>query len=204
MNLCVLASGKGSNLKYLFKAQKSNKIKSKIKLVISNNSKSGALKFARLKKIPAVHLSEFICLSKDEFFQKMLHELKKYRIDLIILAGYMKLLPSKIIKSYRHRILNVHPALIPSFCGTGMYGIKVHNEVLRYGCKVSGATVHLVDEQYDHGSIVLQKCIAIRDDETPEVLRSRILKLENKLLLNTIRLFESKKFNINGRKVYFT
>lgn len=204
MNLCIFASGKGSNLKYLYKAHKLGKIKSKIRLVISNNSASGALEFARLHGITALHISQKQFPDYESFTNKLLEILKTNKINLIILAGYMKLLPNQIVSEYKNRILNVHPALIPAFCGQGYYGLKVHEEVLKYGCKISGATVHLVDEVYDHGAIVLQQPVKIDDNELPESLRTKILKIENKLMMNAVKLFETKKFNIKDRKVFFT
>lgn len=204
MNLCIFASGKGTNLKYLFKAQKLGKIKSKIRLVISNNSYSEALDFARANGIKAIHISQKLYPNLDSFANALVVILKKHKINLIVLAGYMKLLPSKVVSEFKYRILNVHPALIPSFCGQGYYGLKVHEEVINYGCKVTGATVHLVDEIYDHGAIVLQKAIDVEYDETPESLRAKVLKLENRLLLEAVKLFETKKFNIKERKVFFT
>ncbi len=204
MNLCIFASGKGSNLKYLYKAHKLGKIKSKIRLVISNNSASGAIEFARKKGIKALHISQKQFSDYQLFTEKLLDVLKSSKINLIILAGYMKLLPVEVVAAYRNRILNVHPALIPSFCGQGYYGLKVHEEVLNYGCKISGATVHLVDEVYDHGAIVLQQPVKVNDNETPLSLRTKILKIENKLMMESVKLFESKKFNIVGRKVFFT
>src|SRR5207253_1815215 len=146
LNLCVLASGKGSNLNSIIEAQKSCKINSKVVLVISNNSGSDALNIARANQIPAIHLSQKLFNTGQEFNNKFLSLLKEYKIDLIILAGYMKLLSPEIIEAYRNRILNIHPALLPSFSGHGMYGIKVHEEVIKQKAKVTGATVHLVDE----------------------------------------------------------
>jgi len=204
LNLCVLASGKGSNLNSIINSQKSKKISSKVALVISNNSDSGALELARKHKIPAHHLSEKQFNSRKNFDNAFLKLLNKYKIDLIILAGYMKLLSPKIVRKYKNRILNLHPALLPFFAGTGMYGMKVHEAVLEAGCKVSGASIHIVDEIYDHGPIISQKTVKISDTETPQTLRKKIQKIEHKLYPETIRLFETKKLNIKGRKVYFT
>ena len=123
---------------------------------------------------------------------------------MVILAGYMKLLRPKIVKKYRNRILNIHPALLPLFSGTGMYGLKVHEAVVESGRKVSGASVHIVDEIYDHGPIVSQRTVEVSDSETPETLRKKIQRIEHRLYPEAIKLFETKKFNIRGRKVYFT
>lgn len=204
LNLCVLASGRGSDLRSIIRAQITGKIKSKVVLVISNNSNSNALNIAKENQIPAIHLSQKLFNTENEYSSRFLELLKQYKVDLIILAGFMKLIPLEIVRTYKNRILNIHPALIPSFCGQGFYGLKVHEAVLDYGAKVTGVTIHLVDEQYDTGPIVLQKTVKVKDDDTPESLRNRVLKLEHKLYPEAIKLFESKKFNIKGRKVFFT
>ena len=204
MNLCVLASGRGSNLQSIIRSRQTGKIKSKIALVVSNNSNSNALNIARNNQIPAVHLSRKLFAAENEYNSRFLKLLKEYRIDLIILAGYMKLIPLEVVRAYKNKIINIHPALIPSFCGKGLYGMNVHQAVLDYGAKVTGVTVHLVDEEYDTGPIVLQKTVKVHDDDTAESLQKRVLKLEHKMFPEAIKLFESKKFNITGRKVYFT
>ncbi len=204
MNLCVLASGRGSNLRSIIRSQKTGRIKSKVVLVISNNSNSNALNIANENQIPAIHLSQIQFNSENKYVNKFLELLKLHKVDLIILAGYMKLIPLEIVRAYKNRILNIHPALIPSFCGKGLYGLNVHQAVLDYGAKVTGVTVHLVDEEYDTGPIVIQKTVKVHDNDTAESLRGRVLKLEHKMFSEAIKLFESKKFNITGRKVYFT
>jgi phosphoribosylglycinamide formyltransferase-1 len=204
LNLCVLASGRGSDLKSIIRSQKSGKINSKVAIVISNNSNSGALNIAKSYQIPNFHLSQKMFASEEEYVNRFRELLKSYNVDLIVLAGYMKLIPIEIVKKFRNRILNIHPALIPAFCGKGFYGLHVHEAVLNYGVKVTGVTVHLVDEEYDTGPIVLQKTVKVRDDDTPESLQKRVLKWEHKIYPEAIKLFESKKFNIEGRKVFFT
>lgn len=203
MNLCVLASGRGTNLKSIIKSYKSGKISSRVALVISNNSQSGALEIARKNKIPAIHLSEKQFKSKKAFDEAFIKLFNKYKIDLIILAGYMKWLRPKIVKRYRNRVLNIHPALLPLFAGPGMYGMKVHESVIEAGCKVSGASIHIVDELYDHGPIVCQETVTVSDNETPESLRKKVQKIEHKLYPEAIRLYETKKLKIEGRRVYF-
>lgn len=204
LNLCVLASGRGSNLKSIIRSQKSGKISSKVAIVISNKSNSGALNIAKSYQIPNFHLSQKMFTSENEYVNNFFELLRNYDIDLIVLAGYMKLIPVDIVKKFKNRIINIHPALIPSFCGKGLYGLKVHEAVLNYGAKVTGVTVHLVDEEYDTGPIVLQKTLKVKDDDTPESLQKRVLKWEHKMYPEAIKLFESKKFNIEGRKVFFT
>jgi phosphoribosylglycinamide formyltransferase-1 len=204
LNLCVLASGRGSNLKSIIRSQKSGKINSKVAIIISNNSNSGALNIAKANQIPGFHLSQKMFNSEGEYVDRFFELLRSHNVDLIVLAGYMKMIPEEIVKQYRNRILNIHPALIPSFCGKGLYGIHVHEAVLNYGVKVTGVTVHLVDEEYDTGPIVLQKTVKIKDDDTPESLQKRVLKWEHRIFPEAIKLFESKKFNIEGRRVFFT
>lgn len=204
MNLCVLASGWGSNLSSIIHAGKAGKISSKIVLVISNNSTSNALNIAHENQIPAVHLSQKQFASEEEYENKFLDLLRLHKVDMIILAGYMKMIPLGIVKEYKNKILNIHPALIPSFCGKGLYGLKVHEAVLNYGAKVTGVTIHIVDEEYDTGPIVLQKTVPVKDDDTPETLQKRVLAVEHKIYPEAIKLFETKKFNITGRKVFFT
>jgi phosphoribosylglycinamide formyltransferase-1 len=203
LNLCVLASGSGSNLKAIIKAQKAGKISSKVVLVISNNSVSGAINIANEYQIPAVHLSQKLFKTQSEFDKKLLALLKKFKIDLIILAGYMKKISPALIKKFKNKILNIHPALLPLFGGKGMYGIFIHQAVLNSGAKLSGASVHIVDDKYDNGPIVLQKSIPVKDDDTPESLQKRILKLEHKLYPEAIKLFETKKVMVKDNKINF-
>jgi phosphoribosylglycinamide formyltransferase-1 len=203
LNLCVLASGRGSNLKSIISSRKKGKIKSKVVLVISNNSISNALNIARNNQIPAHHLSSKLFISESDYVRAFLELLKKYSVDMIILAGYMKLIPTEIVRAYKNRILNIHPALLPSFCGQGMYGLKVHEAVINYGVKVTGASVHIVDEEYDTGPVVIQKTVRVLDDDTPEILQKRVLKIEHKLFPEAIKLFETKKPTLIGRRVIF-
>ena len=203
MNLCVLASGFGSNLKSIINSQKKGKINSKVVLVISNNSTSNALNIARFNKIPAVHLSQKQFSDEAGYIKSFLEVLQNHKIDLIVLAGYMKMIPLDIIKAFKNKIINIHPALIPSFCGQGFYGMKVHESVIGYGVKVTGVTVHFVDEEYDHGAIIIQKTVKVLDDDTSETLQKRVLKVEHTIYSDAIKLLESKKYKLIGRKVVF-
>lgn len=202
LNLCVLASGSGSNLKAIINAQKSGKITSKVVLVISNNSGSGALETARKNRIPNYHLSQKLFTNEAEFCKRFTALLKEYKIDLIILAGYMKMIHPQIIKLYKNRILNIHPALLPEFGGKGMYGINVHEAVIKSGREVTGATVHLVDEVYDNGAIILQKEVPVKKNDTAETLAVRVLRTEHKLYPEVIKLFEEKKILIRKNKIH--
>jgi phosphoribosylglycinamide formyltransferase 1 len=204
LNLCVLASGRGSNLNSIIDSQQKGKITSKVVLVISNNSNSNALNIARSNQIPEYHLSQKQYNTEQEYTEAFLDLLRKHKVDMIILAGYMKLLPAEIVRAFKNSILNIHPALLPSFCGQGMYGMKVHEAVINYGAKVSGASVHIVDEIYDHGPVVIQKTVKISDEDTPETLQKKVLKIEHKLFPEAIKLFETKKLTMVGRRVVFT
>jgi phosphoribosylglycinamide formyltransferase-1 len=201
LKLCVLASGSGTNLKAILNASKQRKISSKVVLVISNNSRSGALKTAVKFKIPSYHLSHLQFENENEFTEKLLALLRKYKVDMILLAGYMKMLNPAVIKKFRNRIINIHPALLPAFGGKGMYGIHVHEAVLSSGVKTTGASVHLVDEVYDNGAVVLQKEVSVKAGDDAEKLRKRVLRAEHRLYPEAIKLFEEKRVIVRNNKV---
>lgn len=197
----VFASGGGSNLKALLDATKVGQLHAKIVLVISNKAEAGALRIAREYDVTAVHLCQDHFASPDLFNHKMLDVLRKHRVEIIALAGYLKKIDSKIIREYKNRILNIHPALLPSFGGKGMYGLNVHKAVLDYGCKVSGVTVHLVDDEYDTGPPVLQRCVPVEPEDTPETLAKRVLAQEHRIYAEALQLFAERRVEIQGRKV---
>lgn len=203
LNICVLASGRGSNLESIINSQKSGIISSRVALVISNNSNSNALNIARINQIPDIHLSRLKFDTDEQYAAEFLNLLKKFKIDLIVLAGYMKLLPDAVVCTYKNRIINVHPALLPEFGGKGMYGMYVHEAVIKQGSKFSGATVHIVDEIYDNGPIVLQEKVAVEPEDTPETLQKKVLKIEHRILPAAIKLFETKTPVISGKEVKF-
>jgi len=130
-----------------------------------------------------------------------LNVLDELRTDLVILAGYMKIVPESVVRAYKNRMLNIHPALLPAFGGQGLYGENVHKAVLDYGCKVSGVTVHLVDAEYDTGAPVMQRCVPVLDDDTPQTLAARILEEEHRIYTDAIRLFADGRIEIKGRRV---
>lgn len=176
VNIAVLVSGGGTNLQALINAEKSGVIKSgKIKLVISNNENAYALKRAQNAEIKTT-----VCvkkgISQEEFEQKLVSLLEENGIELIILAGFMCILSESFTSQYPKRIINVHPSLIPSFCGKGFYGLHVHEAALSYGVKVTGATVHFVNEIPDGGEIIMQKAVYIEDGDTPETLQKRVME----------------------------
>ena len=176
VNLAVLVSGGGTNLQALINAQKSGIITNgEIKLVVSSNKNAYALKRAENACIKTA-----VCERKDfsqkEFEESILNALEKEKIEVIVLAGFMSILSAEFVKRYPERIINVHPSLIPSFCGEGFYGLKVHKAALDYGVKVTGATVHFVNEIPDGGRIIMQKAVEIKENDTPEILQKRVME----------------------------
>ncbi len=170
--IAVLVSGGGTNLQALIDAQAAGILKSgEISLVISNNRNAYALQRAAAAGIPARIITKKECGGQEAFEEKMLEELAGAGIQMIVLAGFMSILSERFIRAYPDRIINVHPSLIPSFCGQGFYGLKVHEAALAYGVKVTGATVHFVNEIPDGGRILLQKAVAVRKNDTPENLQ---------------------------------
>ena len=176
-NVAVLVSGGGTNLQAIIDATKSGIIKSAdIKVVIASNHSAYALTRAKDNGIAAEVVCKKEMASQGEFEDNIINLLDKYEIDLIVLAGFMCILSENFTKRYPERILNVHPSLIPSFCGKGYYGLKVHEAALEYGVKVTGATVHFVNEIPDGGRIILQKAIEIEEGDTPEILQKRVME----------------------------
>ena len=176
--IAVFVSGGGTNLQALIDAQKSGIIESgEIALVIANNAGAYAIQRAKDNNIPYEVILKKECGSQEAFEQKIKETLVEYAIDMIVLAGFMSILSADFTSAYPKRILNVHPSLIPSFCGKGFYGLKVHEAALSYGMKVTGATVHYVNEIPDGGEIILQKAVNIRDNDTPETLQKRVMRL---------------------------
>ncbi len=176
--IAVLVSGGGTNLQALINAQNKGVINSgRIELVISNNANAYALERAKKAGIDSAVVLKKDCPSQVEFENKIISKLEENSIDLIVLAGFMSILSESFTRRFNKRIINVHPSLIPSFCGKGFYGLKVHEAALEKGVKVTGATVHFVNEIPDGGEIILQKAVNIRDDDTPEILQKRVMRL---------------------------
>ena len=177
VKVAVFVSGGGTNLQALIDAQQSGMIKhAEIALVVSNNPNAYALNRAENANIPAVIISSKEYKDQSVFEEKLIHTLNEYGIQLIVLAGFMRILSENFTSRYPKRILNVHPSLIPSFCGKGFYGLKVHEAALAYGVKVTGATVHYVNEIPDGGEIILQKSVCVKKDETAESLQQRVMR----------------------------
>jgi phosphoribosylglycinamide formyltransferase-1 len=202
----VLVSGKGSNLQAIIDAINSKKIKNaSIEIVISNRKDAYALVRAQNAGIRALFIDPDEYNYKDDigpYSKRLLEEFKKHDVNLICLAGFLLKLSPEFISAFRGRILNIHPALLPAFGGKGMYGRHVHEAVLAAGVRFSGATVHFVDEEYDHGPIVMQAVVPVLQDDTPEALAERVLKEEHRIYPESIRLFCEGKLEIRGNKVY--
>jgi phosphoribosylglycinamide formyltransferase-1 len=161
----------------------------RISAVISNNSGAYALERARNAGIAAYHISGKKFPEKERFVNEILQTLENHKVNLIVLAGYMKLLPVEVVRKYRNRILNIHPALLPKYGGKGMYGMNVHKAVLESGDRISGATVHFVDEIFDHGVILIQRTVPIAPDDDPESLAAKVLEVEHKILPAAVSMF---------------
>lgn len=183
INIAVLVSGGGTNLQALIDAQGKVLQHGKIKLVISSKPDVYALQRAKQASIDHCVIAKRDYVTQEEFSNAILQQLQSYRIDMIVLAGYLSILDETIIRAYPNRIINIHPSLIPSFCGKGYYGLKVHEAALAYGVKVTGATVHLVNEIPDGGKILLQKAVDILPYDTPETLQQRVMEEAEWILL---------------------
>jgi phosphoribosylglycinamide formyltransferase-1 len=175
--VAVLVSGGGTNLGALIAAERDGIIRSgTISLVISNKVGAYALERAREAGIEAITVTKAECGSQEAFENRLIEELRSHGIELIVLAGFMSILSERFTSLFRDRIINVHPSLIPSFCGKGFYGLRVHEAALEYGVKVTGATVHYVNEIPDGGKIIMQKSVEIREGDTPEILQKRVMQ----------------------------
>jgi phosphoribosylglycinamide formyltransferase-1 len=201
LNIAVFGSGKGSNFLAILSAIQQGKIPdTRICLVVSNNSAAGILEVARANFLPAVHISQKNFPGEAEFVSALLETLRNHGVNFLVLAGYMKRLHPQVIHAFRNCIINIHPALLPRHGGQGMYGIHVHEAVLAAGEPFSGATVHLVDEQYDHGAIVLQKKVAVSPDDTPETLAAKVLSVEHEIYPEAIRLFAEGSVHVGSNE----
>ena len=184
IKVAVLVSGGGTNLGALIAAEKNGIIKSgKISLVISNKIGAYALERARAAGIEALTVTKAECGSQEAFEDRLIAELNSHGIGLVVLAGFMAILSEKFTTAFKDRIINVHPSLIPSFCGKGFYGLKVHEAALKYGVKVTGATVHYVNEIPDGGKIILQKSVDVEEGDTPETLQRRVMERAEWIIL---------------------
>lgn len=199
INIAVLASGRGTNLQAIINAVQEGKIDGTINIVISDNEKAYALKRARDNRINTMVFPYKSYKNKENYEDQIINCLKNNYIDLVVLAGYMRLLGSKIINNYRYRIINIHPALLPSFPG-----LNAQKQALEYGVKISGCTVHFVDEGIDTGPIILQHAVEVKQTDNEETLSDRILKYEHQLLPRAIQLFAKKRITIEKNIAHIT
>jgi phosphoribosylglycinamide formyltransferase-1 len=203
MNISVLVSGGGTNLQAIIDRIRNGHLAGvHISLVIASNPEAFAIQRAETEGIPVRVISRKNFSNPDEYDSVMLSSLVEAKTDLVVLAGFLSLLGPEVIRYFMNRIINIHPALIPSFCGPGMYGIRPHQAALARGVKVSGATVHFVNEHYDEGPIILQKAIDVLPDDTPETLQKRIMvECEQELLPQAIRLIADQRIQIDNNIV---
>ena len=199
----VLVSGGGTNLQAILDAIDSGKItNAEVSLIISNNPGAYALERAKKHNIEAVCISPKQFENREEFHKALLAKLKESGVDLIVLAGFLGAIPSMIVEAFPNKIINIHPSLIPSFCGVGYYGLHVHEKALARGVRVTGATVHFVDTGTDTGPIILQKAVKIKSDDTPEILQHRVMEeAEWKILPKAINLIANGKVTVTDGKV---
>lgn len=203
LKIAVLVSGGGTNLQAIIDAVESGRItNTKIVGVVSNNKNAYALRRAEKHGIANQCVSPKEFTSREEFNEKLLEAVNRMNPDLIVLAGFLVVIPPVMIEQYRNRMINIHPSLIPAFCGTGYYGLKVHEAALARGVKVVGATVHFVDEGTDTGPIIMQKAVDVEPDDTPETLQRRVMEqAEWKILPEAIDLIANGRLRISGRIV---
>jgi len=204
MNIAVFASGRGSNFQAILSAIDTGFLPARVTVLISNKSDAGALDIARARKIQTSYLSQKMFPSEEALAEAMLNVLSQQKAELLVLAGYLKKIPIQVVRRYRNRIVNIHPALLPLFGGAGMYGHFVHEAVIASGMKISGATIHLVDEEYDRGPIVMQKTVEIIHDDTPDLLAAKVLKIEHQIYPLTLKAFAEGKIKIEGKKAWIT
>ena len=197
INIGVLASGRGTNLQAIIEAIKEGKVEGRISIVISDNPDAHALERAEQNNIETRYINFKEFKTREDYDKKIMECLKEKDIDLVVLAGYMRILSSYFIKMYKNRIMNIHPALLPSFPG-----LHAQRQAVEYGVKISGCTVHFVNEGVDSGPVILQKAVEVKDNDTEESLAERILKEEHQIYPRAIQLFCQGRLIIKGRKVF--
>ncbi len=196
MRIAIFASGSGSNAEAIIRASREGRLSSEVGLVVSNIINAGVLQRAEALEVNNSVIDPRSFESEELYITSLLSTLDENEIDFIALAGYLKLVQPELIDKYRNKITNIHPALLPSFGGKGFYGMKVHEAVLEAGCKVSGVTIHLVNEKYDRGAIIAQRTLPVLDDDNPESLASRVLKIEHEIYPEALRLFEEDRVQL--------
>lgn len=201
LRIGVLISGGGTNLQSIIDNINNGNINGKIELIISNKKDAYGLQRGQNSGIESIYINPKDFESDDNYNLKLIKEFKERDVDIVVLAGYLKILSPDFIKEFKNRIINIHPSLIPSFCGDGFYGEKVHKAVIDYGCKITGATVHIVDEGTDTGPIILQDTVVVENNETVQSLQKKVLQIEHKILVEAVKLYCENRVVIEGRRV---
>lgn len=201
MRCAVFASGSGSNFQALIDRKKKGDLHAELSLLIVNNSSAGAVSRAQQAGIPSVHCAPTWFDEEARYVAALTGHLQAAGVELIVLAGYMKKLPIAIVRMFANRIINIHPGLLPAFGGKGMYGKRVHQAVLDYGSKISGVTVHFVDEEYDHGPIILQETVPVLDGDNVNALAERVLALEHASYWRAVEALSRGGVRVEGRRV---
>ena len=199
IRLAVFLSGSGTTLQNLLDRTADGRLRAEVVLVASSRADAFGLQRARQAGVPTALVERKQCGSREEFSRRLFDLCRQAQADLVCLAGFLQLV--QIPDDFQGRVLNIHPALIPAFCGQGYYGRRVHEAVLEYGAKVSGCTVHFADNVYDHGPIVLQRVVPVRDDDTPDALAARVFEQECEAYPEAIRLFAEGRLRLEGRRV---
>jgi len=203
LKIGVMVSGGGTNLQAIMDKIASGELPGcEIVTVVSSKADAYALERAKRNNIPTAVISKKDFETIDQYDEALLRHMKSYEVELVVLAGFLSLLGEKFVSAYKNAIINVHPSLIPAFCGKGFYGLIPHIKALEYGVKVTGATVHFVEPEYDSGPIIFQKAVEVKDDDTPESLQKRVMEQAEWVLLpEAIRLISQGKIKVEGRKV---
>jgi phosphoribosylglycinamide formyltransferase 1 len=197
--IAVLISGGGTTLRNLIEKIRAGQLPVEIGLVVSSSPTAGGLQFAADSGIPSAVIERKAFASQDDFSRAIFDHCRRSQIDLVVMGGFLKRIT--VPDDFAHRVVNIHPALVPAFCGEGFYGHRVHEAVLEYGAKLSGCTVHFADNQYDHGPVILQRAVPVLDDDTPETLASRVFAAECEAYPEAIRLIAAGRVSVEGRRV---
>jgi phosphoribosylglycinamide formyltransferase-1 len=201
LRIAVLISGGGTTLRNLIERVRAGSLSAEIALVVSSSGKAGGLAFAQDARIPSAVIVRKDFDSQEQFSEAIFERCRQADVDYVVMGGFLKRLA--IPEDFANRVLNIHPALIPSFCGDGFYGHRVHEAVLEYGVRLSGCTVHFADNQYDHGPVILQKAVPVMDDDTPETLAARVFKAECEAYPEVLNLLAAGRVTVRGRRVRF-
>jgi phosphoribosylglycinamide formyltransferase-1 len=201
LRLAIFASGNGSNFQNITQEILLKKLDAEVALCVTNHAEAGVLSKAKNYNIPTCVLDPTTFSDENEYTDALLAALNHAEANFIVLAGYLRKIPTAIIQAFPQRILNIHPSLLPAFGGKGMYGERVHQAVIEHGVRWTGVTVHLVDEKYDNGAIVLQEPVPVRSDDTVHTLAARVLKMEHRIFPEAIQLFAENKIRVEGRHV---